>query len=256
VHGPSIGPRASGRVGAALDPRCVETHTCGLVAAPMPISAGRGILKVRKKEVVMRVLVAASSRHGATGAIAEEIGRTLAERGLDVQVTPLEDLSDVAGFDAFVVGSAIYAGRWLAPARAFVDEHGAELRSRPTWLFSSGPLGDPPKPDPDAAVKIDGLVQATGRASTTCSRERSIAAASGSGSGRSSVLSARPTATSETGTTSAVGRHDRRGARLAALSGPSTDRRRRRRSASRRPSRPAGSAARPGPCRRSRSEGR
>ena len=110
----------------------------------------------------MRVLVAASSRHGATGAIAEELGRTLAEHGLDVQVTPLEDVSDVGGFDAFVVGSAIYAGRWLAPARAFVDEHGAELQSRPTWLFSSGPLGEPPKPDPDAAVKIDGLVPATG----------------------------------------------------------------------------------------------
>ena len=110
----------------------------------------------------MRALVAASSRHGATGAIAEEIGRTLAGHGLDVQVTPLDDVSDVSGFDAFVVGSAIYAGRWLGPARTFVDEHGAELRSRPTWLFSSGPLGDPPKPDPDAAVKIDGLVQATG----------------------------------------------------------------------------------------------
>jgi len=110
----------------------------------------------------MTVLIAASSRHGATGAIAEEIGRTLAERGLDVRVVPVEDVTDIAGFDAFVVGSAVYAGRWLAPARAFVDEHSAELRSRPTWLFSSGPLGDPPKPDPDAAVRIDGLLQATG----------------------------------------------------------------------------------------------
>ena len=110
----------------------------------------------------MKVLVAASSRHGATGEIAAEIGRVLTEHGLDVRVASLDDLADVHGFDAFVLGSAVYVGRWLGPARAFVDEHAGELAARPTWLFSSGPIGDPPKPDGDAAVNVDGLVEATG----------------------------------------------------------------------------------------------
>jgi len=110
----------------------------------------------------MRVLVAASSRHGATGEIAAEIGRVLTEHGLDVRVASLDDLADVHGFDAFVLGSAVYVGRWLGPARAFVDEHAGELAARPTWLFSSGPIGDPPKPDGDAGVNVDGLVEATG----------------------------------------------------------------------------------------------
>lgn len=30
---------------------------------------------------------------------------------------------------------------WLKPAVRFAKRHSAELRSRPTWLFSSGPLG-------------------------------------------------------------------------------------------------------------------
>ena len=75
----------------------------------------------------MRVLVAASSRHGATGEIADEVGRTLEERGLDVQVASLDDVTDVSGFDAFVLGSAVYVGRWLGPARTFVEEHAREL---------------------------------------------------------------------------------------------------------------------------------
>ena len=46
-------------------------------------------------------------------------------------------------------------GNWLAPARRFVEEYGEELASRPTWLFSSGPLGSPLRPQEDEAVHID-----------------------------------------------------------------------------------------------------
>jgi len=74
----------------------------------------------------MRVLVAASSKHGATREIAAEIGSVLEDRGLDVLVMRLEDVFDVAGFDAYVLGSAVYAGRWMGEARRSVDQHAAE----------------------------------------------------------------------------------------------------------------------------------
>jgi menaquinone-dependent protoporphyrinogen oxidase len=48
-----------------------------------------------------------------------------------------------------VLGSAVYAGHWLQPARELVDRCGSELAARPVWLFSSGPIGDPPKPEED-----------------------------------------------------------------------------------------------------------
>jgi menaquinone-dependent protoporphyrinogen oxidase len=106
----------------------------------------------------MRVLVAASSKHGATGGIAAEIAHILGERGLDAVLVPIEEVTDVDGFDAFVLGSAVYAGRWMGEARRFVDRHAEALTSHPTWLFSSGPVGDPPKPDAGSAVKLDEVV--------------------------------------------------------------------------------------------------
>jgi menaquinone-dependent protoporphyrinogen oxidase len=51
-------------------------------------------------------------------------------------------VTGLEGFDAVVLGSAIYMGRWLKPARKFADDHAAELSQRPVWLFSSGPLAD------------------------------------------------------------------------------------------------------------------
>jgi menaquinone-dependent protoporphyrinogen oxidase len=110
--------------------------------------------------MTMRVLIASASRHGATHEIAESIGRALEDRGLETQVAHVEDIEDAKGFDALVLGSAVYAGRWLEPARRFAERHRDELTRHPTWLFSSGPIGDPPRPEDDEAVHLDEAVEA------------------------------------------------------------------------------------------------
>jgi menaquinone-dependent protoporphyrinogen oxidase len=56
-------------------------------------------------------------------------------------------VTSLDGYDAVVLGSGVYAGRWVDAAKKLVDRHLDELRARPVWLFSSGPLGEPPKPD-------------------------------------------------------------------------------------------------------------
>jgi menaquinone-dependent protoporphyrinogen oxidase len=109
----------------------------------------------------MTVLVTAASRHEATHEIAETIGRVLAERGLDVDVTRVEEVDDLRRYNAVVLGSAVYVGKWLEPAQRFIEQHADELGTRPTWLFSSGPLGDPPRPTADSAVQIDEIIAAT-----------------------------------------------------------------------------------------------
>jgi menaquinone-dependent protoporphyrinogen oxidase len=113
----------------------------------------------------MTVLVAAGTKHGATGEIADRIGADLAELGLDVDVLALNDVRDVSGYQAVVLGSAIFYGTWMKQARAFVDAHADELAARPTWLFASGPVtGDPPRADDPNAIRrslVDKLLAAT-----------------------------------------------------------------------------------------------
>jgi menaquinone-dependent protoporphyrinogen oxidase len=109
----------------------------------------------------MKVLVAAASRHGATQEIAEAIGRTLDAEGVHASVTPVAEAGDPTGYDAVILGSAVYMGHWLDAATKFVESRGAALSARPTWLFSSGPIGDPPRPNESQAVDVDDLVSKT-----------------------------------------------------------------------------------------------
>ena len=110
----------------------------------------------------MRVLVAYASRHGATAEIAEAIGQALRDVGLEVEVIEASAVADVSRYEAVVLGSAVYVGRWLETARSLVDESGDALADRPVWLFSSGPIGDPPKPEAEQAVQIDDVSERTG----------------------------------------------------------------------------------------------
>jgi menaquinone-dependent protoporphyrinogen oxidase len=114
----------------------------------------------------MRVLVTAASRHEATREIADAIAGGLTRRGVSAQARPVDQVTSLDGFDAVVVGSAIYMGRWLKSAREFVSEHATGLSAVPVWLFSSGPLGPPdhliPEGESADAEQLIKLVQARG----------------------------------------------------------------------------------------------
>jgi menaquinone-dependent protoporphyrinogen oxidase len=92
----------------------------------------------------VRVAVVCASHYGATKGIAERIGAELRLAGIDTEVFDAAEpphAEKVAGFDAFVVGSAVYLGHWLAAASTFVRHHQPTLLEHLVWLFSSGPLG-------------------------------------------------------------------------------------------------------------------
>jgi menaquinone-dependent protoporphyrinogen oxidase len=103
------------------------------------------------------VLVATASRHGSTLDIGDEIGRILAHRGITVTDLSVDEVDSVAGYDAVLLGSAVYAGHWLTEAVDFVNRHAADLAQRPVWLYSSGPVGDPPMPQ-EPSGDIAGVV--------------------------------------------------------------------------------------------------
>ncbi len=89
----------------------------------------------------MTVLVAYASRHGSTMGIAERIAVVLRAAGLRTEVRSVDAIGDITPYDAFVIGGAAYLFHWLKEATTFVRRHRDTLARRPTWLFSSGPLG-------------------------------------------------------------------------------------------------------------------
>jgi menaquinone-dependent protoporphyrinogen oxidase len=110
----------------------------------------------------VRILVSAASKHGSTGEIADRIADAL-RTGLPgdavVDAFPAARIGDVTSYDAVVLGSAVYMGRWLEDAR-HVGAMLATQPPRPVWLFSSGPIGEPPKPD-EEPVEVSDIAEAT-----------------------------------------------------------------------------------------------
>lgn len=104
----------------------------------------------------MRILVAAASKHGATAEIGAAVAHALARHGHEVDLLPPAEVTAIDPYDAVILGSGVYAGHWLADAKELADRFAAALRERPVWLFSSGPLGDPPAPagDPVDVTKV------------------------------------------------------------------------------------------------------
>lgn len=90
----------------------------------------------------MDVLLVWASRLGSTREIAERIAGRLEAAGVTPRVEAAVDAALRPDDGAVIIGSAVYAGRWLKPAMAFARRNGSSLVARPVWLFSSGPVGD------------------------------------------------------------------------------------------------------------------
>ncbi|WP_338887297.1 flavodoxin domain-containing protein [Rhodococcus sovatensis] len=94
----------------------------------------------------MRILIATASRHGSTRELGRWLGTSITDRVVgddtSVEVRDAADVDSIAEYDAVIIGSAVYMGRWLREARSLVAREQTELETRPVWLFSSGPIGE------------------------------------------------------------------------------------------------------------------
>ncbi len=88
-----------------------------------------------------KVLVAYASKHHSTAEIADAVADELRAHGLDVECLEAGETS-AEGYDAVVLGSAMYAGRWLRHARTFLKHNLDALKQVPFWIFTSGPVGE------------------------------------------------------------------------------------------------------------------
>ena len=104
----------------------------------------------------MRVYVITASKYGSTSEIGAAIGHRLRERGHDAIAIDAEDGGRLDDESAIVLGSPIYMGKWLKPARKVMDALANEPAGRLIFTFTVGPVGEPPKPadaKPDEAVQ-------------------------------------------------------------------------------------------------------
>lgn len=105
----------------------------------------------------MAVLVAVSSRHGATAELAEVVAEVLTERGHQAAVVDPEEVTTVDPYRAAVLGSSVYAGRMGPGLHALVDRFGGQLAALPVWLFTSGPLSAGMGPEVGDPMDLDSL---------------------------------------------------------------------------------------------------
>ena len=82
-----------------------------------------------------KILVTYASRTGSTAGVAEAIGKTLTASGAQVDVLPMQDVRDLALYQAVVAGSAIRGKKWLPEAMQFVQTHQTALARKPFAAF-------------------------------------------------------------------------------------------------------------------------
>ena len=80
----------------------------------------------------MKVLIVSASRLGSTEGIAARIAARLETHGLEAVDCPVVAVSKLETYDAFVIGSAVYAGHWLKEASEFIHGQAATLGHAPS----------------------------------------------------------------------------------------------------------------------------
>jgi len=79
-----------------------------------------------------KTLIAYASKSGSTREVAEAVGKTLSESGVQVEVRSIKDVQDVSGYEAVIVGGPMILG-WHRDAAQFVQR--ADLKGKTVACF-------------------------------------------------------------------------------------------------------------------------
>ena len=108
-----------------------------------------------------KILVAYASKCGSTGEVAEAVAQVLAKSGAVVDVRRVQDVRNIEGYSAVVIGSAARMQKLLPEAVRFAEKHRKALQNVKTAYFSVG-IGmkeDTTKSREETAVYLQPLCQ-------------------------------------------------------------------------------------------------
>jgi menaquinone-dependent protoporphyrinogen oxidase len=83
-----------------------------------------------------KILITYASRTGSTQGVAEVIAKTFTEKGMSVDLYPMQEVKDLAAYQALVAGSAIQNRQWLPEAMQFLQTHRAAMTQIPVATFT------------------------------------------------------------------------------------------------------------------------
>ncbi len=86
------------------------------------------------------ILLAYATRFGSTQEVAEAIAAVLRQAGFEVDLRPMREVKSLGGYDAVVLGAAVYNAKWHADAHQFLSQHRQTLTRQPVAIFALGPL--------------------------------------------------------------------------------------------------------------------
>ena len=99
----------------------------------------------------MTVLVTAGSKHGATREIAEEIARVLHEHGVSTELLDIDDVTDLSGYEAYVVGKG---STWATGSRTPVVSSTPTPSSSPSARRGCSPAAPSSESHPSLTTRM------------------------------------------------------------------------------------------------------
>jgi menaquinone-dependent protoporphyrinogen oxidase len=89
-----------------------------------------GEIKMNRK-----ILVAYASEYGSTAGVADAIGKELCNKGASVDVRLVKKVPRLSTYQAVIVGSPIYRGKWMTDVVRFLQENSGTLSKIPVAYF-------------------------------------------------------------------------------------------------------------------------
>ena len=82
-----------------------------------------------------RILIAYASRAGSTAYASDIMGKAISKEGCIAEIRKIKNVSNISGYDGFILGTAIRACKLMPEYRKFISRNSKTLNEKPTAFF-------------------------------------------------------------------------------------------------------------------------